>query len=79
MTSEADPEGNQDARDDLHATSESIQDDAERIGAIEAEKNSLDASDPRVSEMSDYVEQLSRNMAQKATNERALSKELQDD
>ena len=47
MASDTEPEDNQAARDDLHATSESIQDDAERIGAMEAEKNSLDARDPR--------------------------------
>jgi hypothetical protein len=78
-TSGAESQDTGDARDELHATSESLQDDAERVGAMEAEKDSLDAADPRVSEMSDDVEQLTRNMAQKATNERALSKEIQDE
>ena len=73
-----DTEGDKDAGDYLHAMSESIQDDAERIRAMEAEKNSLDAADPRVAEMSDDIEQLTRNMAQKATNERALSREISD-
>ena len=68
-----------DARDELHATSESLQDDAERVRAMEAEKDGLDPLDPRVLEMSDDIEQLTRNMAQKATNERALSQEIKDD
>ena len=30
-------QNNRDAREELHATSESLQDDAERVGAMEAE------------------------------------------
>ena len=78
-TSGMEPDDTQEARDELHATSESLQDDAARIRAIEAEKDSLDPADPRVLEMSEDVEQLTRNMAQKAANETALSKEIWDD
>lgn len=66
-----------DAHDDLRATSEAIQDDAERLAAMEEEKRSLDATDPRVEELSREIEALARAVRNKATAERQLSEEIQ--
>jgi hypothetical protein len=66
-----------DAREDLRATSEAIQDDAERLAELEARKRTLDAADPQVEELSREIETLARVMADKATAERELSEEIQ--
>jgi hypothetical protein len=66
-----------DAREDLRATSEAIQDDAERLAELEARKRALDAADPLVEELSREIETLARAMANKATVERELSEEIQ--
>jgi hypothetical protein len=66
-----------DARDDLRATSEAIQDDAERLAGLEARKRSLDAADPEVIELSRQIETLTLQMAEKAAAERELSEEIQ--
>jgi hypothetical protein len=66
-----------DAREDLRATSEAIQDDAERIAGLEARKRSLDAADPEVVELSRQIEVLTRGMADKAAAERELTDEIQ--
>jgi hypothetical protein len=65
-----------DASDDLRATSEAIQDDAERLADLEAQKRSLDSADPQVEELSRQIETLTHGMADKATAERELSEEL---
>jgi hypothetical protein len=66
-----------DAREDLHSTSEAIQDDAERLAELEARKRSLNAADPEVEGLSREIEALTRGMAKKATAERELSEEIQ--
>ena len=70
-------EGKTDARSDLRATSEAIQDDAERLAGLEARKRSLDAADPEVVDLSQQIETLARRMADKAAAERELSEEIQ--
>lgn len=67
-----------DERDDLSATSEAIQADAQQLKDLEAFKNSLDAADPRVVELSHQIEALIRRIAQKARAETELSEEIRD-
>jgi hypothetical protein len=66
-----------DASEDLRATSEAIQDDAERLADLESRKRALDAADPQVEELSREIETLTHGMADKATAERELSEEVQ--
>ncbi|HET9346454.1 MAG TPA: hypothetical protein VFO05_12215 [Candidatus Limnocylindrales bacterium] len=66
----------QDAEEDLRATSESIQDDADRLKALEEEKADVEAGDPRLSTLSDEAERLAHSIAAKTTVERVLSDEL---
>jgi hypothetical protein len=66
-----------DGEDDLRATSESILDDATRLKALEEQKAGLPADDPRVAELSREIEELARQLAEKATVERVLTDELQ--
>ena len=66
-----------DADEDLRATSESIQDDAGRLEALEEEKAGVATDDPRLSTLSREAERLAHNIAAKATVERALTDELQ--
>ena len=66
-----------DARADLRATSEAIQDDAERLAELEARKRSLDTADPEVVELSQQIDMLARRIADKAAAERELSEEIQ--
>ena len=72
------PGGMTDAREDLRETSESIQDDAQRLLALETEKAALDPADPRVVVLAHEIEQLARNQAQKTTAERAITEEIRD-
>lgn len=65
-----------DPREDLRATSEAIQDDAEQLAALEERKRSLDPSDPQVEALSREVEALADRMAAKATAERELSQQI---
>ena len=65
-----------DARDDLLATSEAIQDDADLLAELEKMKESLDADDPRMPELARRTEALARRMANKASAERELIDEL---
>ncbi len=67
-----------DARDDLRATSESIEGDAERLRDLEVQKQALDPADPSVVELSNEAEDLTHRIAHKATSERELSEEIQD-
>jgi hypothetical protein len=66
-----------DAEEDLRATSESIGDDAARLKALEEEKATLDADDPRLPALSREAEHLAQGMAAKTTVERVLTDELQ--
>jgi hypothetical protein len=61
--------------DDLHATADSIATDAERLAAIEEEKASLDADDPRMIELSAESERLANGLVPKAGAESQLAKE----
>ena len=67
----------QDPEADLRSTSESIQDDAERLKALEEQKSALDPSDPLVVELSHQVEALLRRTSTKARAETELSEEIQ--
>jgi len=67
-----------DARDDLSATSEAIQADAQNLKDLEAFKNSLDPADPRVVDLSYQIEALIRRIAQEARAETELSEEIRD-
>jgi len=66
-----------DAKDDLRATSEAVQDEAERLADMEARKQSLDPADPRVEELSREIEEMAKAIARKSTIERELSEEIQ--
>jgi hypothetical protein len=66
-----------DAKDDLRATSESIQSDAERLAALEARKQTLDPEDPEVLALSQQVEELTLRIRQQATAEREIAEEIQ--
>ena len=66
-----------DADEDLRATSESIQDDAGRLEAIEEEKAGVETDDPRLATLSREAERLAHGIAAKATVERALADEIQ--
>ena len=67
-----------DAQEDLRATSEAIQDDAEELATLETQKRELEPSNPRVVEMSQRIEELAQEMATKATAERELSEDIQE-
>jgi hypothetical protein len=66
-----------DAQEDLRATSEAIQDDAEQLAMLETQKRDLEPTNPEVVEMSRRIEELAQEMATKATVERELSEEIQ--
>jgi len=67
----------QDPEADLRSTSESIQDDAEQLKALEEQKSALDPSDPLVVELSHQVEALLRRISTEARAETELSEEIQ--
>ncbi|HYN70808.1 MAG TPA: hypothetical protein VEX41_11470 [Candidatus Eisenbacteria bacterium] len=62
-------------REDLTATSESLQDDARQIAQIEDEKQDLDIDDPRLDKLSRDAERLAGDVVRKSRVERALSEE----
>ncbi len=66
-----------DAHDDLRATAEALQQDADQLEALEKEKEGLEPDDPRLAELSHRVEELLKRMATKSTVERVLVDELQ--
>lgn len=66
-----------DPRQDLRATAASVHGDAALIKKLEEEKAELDPADPRVDELSDRVERLSRSLRDKAVAEDELSEEIQ--
>jgi hypothetical protein len=65
-----------DTEEDLRATSESIQDDADRLKRLEEQKASLAADDPQLADLSREIERLAHTVAEKTTVERVLSEEL---
>lgn len=68
-----------DRRDDLDATSESLQVDAERLVDVEREKQGLDEGDPRVDTLSIEAEHLAVEIEHKSRVERDLAKVIPED
>jgi hypothetical protein len=64
-----------DLDDDLHVTADAIGADAARIQAIEQEKSTLGADDPRMLELSAESERLARAMVPKAKAESDIANE----
>ncbi|MEZ0239613.1 MAG: hypothetical protein ACAH65_02340 [Chloroflexota bacterium] len=67
--------GEEQRREDLTATSESLKEDAGRLFEIEDEKEHLDADDPRLDALSREAEQVAGDVQRKSRVERALSDE----
>jgi hypothetical protein len=63
-------------REDLAATSESLQRDAERLVDVENEKQGLDAADPLVDALSVEAEAIAVQIEQKSRIERDLADDL---
>ena len=66
-------------REDLAATSESLQEDARRVAEIEDEKQDLDPEDPRLDELSSKAERIAGDIQHKSRVERALADQLGED
>lgn len=62
-------------REDLTATSESLKHDARELFEIESEKEQLDADDPRLDTLSRSAERLAGDIQHKSRVERALADE----
>jgi hypothetical protein len=65
-----------DPAEDLRATSDSIEHDAEKVAALERQKSALDPADPQVEVISKKVEKLVATMQDKAAAETALAKTI---
>lgn len=65
-----------DPLDDLRATSESLEADAEHLAALEERKQGLDLTEPAMVELSREIERLVHEMADKSTAERELAEEV---
>jgi hypothetical protein len=61
-----------DLQSDIQATAEDIAADSEILQSIEAEKASLDATDPRLLELSKRAKTLARDIAAKTVAEHEL-------
>jgi hypothetical protein len=66
-----------DLEQDIRATAQSIETDADRLAAIEDEKKALDSADPRLLELSREAEMISKRLVPKTVAERALVDEGQ--
>jgi hypothetical protein len=64
-------------REDLAATAASLKDDAERLLDIERQKQSVEATDPKLDEMSIEAERLAGQIEEKSRVERELAHELE--
>jgi hypothetical protein len=64
--------------EDLRATAQAIEADADRLAAIEDQKKTLGSSDPRLLELSQEAELISKRLVPKTVAERALAVETQD-
>ncbi|TMF41535.1 MAG: hypothetical protein E6I26_00160 [Chloroflexi bacterium] len=65
-----------DQQNDLRATEESIQRDADTLKRLEEEKTDLDPRDARVDRISEQVEEVAKGLRDKAVAERELSHEI---
>ncbi len=63
-------------REDLEATSESLEVDAKRLARLEHDKRNLDAADPQVDFLSIEAERLALEIQQKSRIERDLADDL---
>ena len=63
--------------EDVRATAQSIEADADRLAAIEDEKKTLGSADPRLLELSREAELISKRLVPKTVAERALVVEKQ--
>jgi len=66
-----------DLEEDIRATAQSIEADADRLAAIEDEKKALGSGDPRLLELSREAEMISKRLVPKTVAERALVDEGQ--
>jgi hypothetical protein len=66
-----------DLEEDVRATAQSIEADADRLAAIEDEKKTLLSADPRLLELSREAELISKRLVPKTVAERALVVEQQ--
>ena len=66
----------EETRQDLAATSDSLVEDAERLVDTEKEKQGLDAADPRVDVLSIEAERIAMAIEQKSRIERDLADDL---
>jgi hypothetical protein len=64
-----------DAHDDLRATAEDIATDGERLQALEEEKATLDAGDPRADEITAEVVRLVERLGPKVVAQKVLTDE----
>jgi hypothetical protein len=69
------PAADSDAQD-LHATEDSIRSDLRRLTAVEAEKQSLAADDPKVDALSDDAVRLAERILKQTRAEQQLGEEL---
>lgn len=67
-----------DLAEDLRATSEALEADAERLASLERRKQDMDATDPAVADLSRDIENLVHQMATRSTAERRIAEELAD-
>jgi hypothetical protein len=63
-----------DLEEDVRATAQSIEADADRLAAIEDEKKTLGSADPRLLELSREAELISKRLVPKTVAERALGR-----
>jgi hypothetical protein len=66
-----------DLEEDVRATAQSIEEDADRLAAIEDEKKGLTVGDPRLLELSREAEVISKRLVPMTVAERALVAEVQ--
>jgi len=67
-----------DLESDIHATAQDVAADATALEAIESEKATVDADDPRALELASRAEALARGIASKTVAERELVTEAAD-
>jgi hypothetical protein len=63
--------------EDLRATAQAIEADADRLAAIEDEKKSLGSDDPRLLDLSREAEMIAKRLVPQTVAERALAVETQ--